>query len=353
MPAYNIDEIASMVGGDVLGDGSIEIRGVAGIKEAEEGQITFLANPLYESYLSTTKASAVIAAEGNGSFHGAVIRIENPYLAFLKVVRLFADTPMEKYGRGVHPTAIIPEGVRLGKDVSVGAYVVMDEDVVVGDRTTILPLACINEGVRIGDDCLIYPHVTIREKCEIGSRVILHSGAVIGSDGFGYARDGDEHHKIPQIGIVRIEDDVEIGANTTIDRATTGVTLIGRGSKLDNLVQIAHNVVIGENSVLAAQVGISGSTELGKNVVLAGQAGLVGHINVGDGARVGAQGGVTKSIPAGTSVSGYPAREHSFARRICAATARLPDLLKEFRNLQNRVDALEKGKASGPSAEDD
>jgi UDP-3-O-[3-hydroxymyristoyl] glucosamine N-acyltransferase len=353
MPSYRIEEIAGIVGGRVVGDGSIVIRGVAGIKEAVPGQITFLANPKYESYLASTKASAVIAVTGNGSFDGAVISIDNPYLAFLKVVRLFAETPLEKYERGVHPTAIIPESVKLGKEISIGAYVVLEEDVSIGDRTTILPLACVNEGARIGSDCLIYPHVTIREKCEIGDRVIIHSGAVIGSDGFGYARDGKEHHKIPQIGIVRIEEDVEIGANTTIDRATTGVTLIRRGSKLDNLVQIAHNVVIGENSVLAAQAGVSGSTELGKNVVLAGQAGLVGHIKIGDGAMVGAQGGVTKSIPAGTSVSGYPAREHSFARKICAATARLPDLLKDFRNLQNRVDALEKGKGSGPSAEDD
>jgi UDP-3-O-[3-hydroxymyristoyl] glucosamine N-acyltransferase len=353
MPSYRIEEIAGIVGGDVVGDGSIEIRGVAGIKEAVPGEITFLANPKYEPYLASTKASAVISTGGNGNFDGVIIAIDNPYLAFLKVVRLFAETPLEKYKRGVHPSAIIPDSAVIGEDVSIGAYVVLEEDVSIGDRTTVLPLACMNEGVSIGSDCLIYPHVTIREKCEVGNRVIIHSGAVIGSDGFGYARNGEEHHKIPQIGIVRIEDDVEIGANTTIDRATTGVTLIGRGSKLDNLVQIAHNVVIGENSVVAAQAGISGSTELGKNVVLAGQAGLVGHIKIGDGAKVGAQGGVTKSIPAGTSVSGYPAREHSFARKICAATARLPDLLKEFRNLQNRVDALEKGTGSGPTAEDD
>jgi len=353
MPSYSIEEIAGIVGGKVVGDGSIEIRGVAGIKEAVDGEITFLANPKYESYLASTKASAVIAAGVNGSFSGAIINIDNPYLAFLKVVRLFDENPLEKYDRGVHPTAIIPDSVKLGKEISIGAYVVLEENVKIGDRTSILPLACVNEGACIGNDCLIYPHVTIREKCEIGDGVIIHSGAVIGSDGFGYAREGEKHHKIPQIGIVRIEDNVEIGANTTIDRATTGVTLIRRGSKLDNLVQIAHNVVIGENSVVAAQAGISGSTELGKNVVLAGQAGLVGHIKVGDGAMVGAQGGVTKSIPAGTSVSGYPAREHSFARKICAATARLPYLLKEFRNLQSRVDALEKGKGSGPSAEDD
>ena len=223
----------------------------------------------------------------------------------------------------------------------------------IGDRTTILPLVAICEGARIGADCLLFPHVTIREHCEVGDRVIIHSGAVIGSDGFGYAKDGATHHKIPQIGIVRIEDDVEIGANSTVDRATTGITLIKRGSKLDNLVQVAHNVVIGEDSILAAQVGVSGSTELGRNVVLAGQAGLVGHIKIGDGAKVGAQGGVTKSIPPDTSVSGYPAREHGHSKKIYAATARLPEMMKEFRRLQERVEELEKGMSGGSSTEDD
>jgi len=352
MPSYTLEKLAGVVGGEVLGDGGVEISGVAGIREAVRGQITFLANPKYESYLSSTSASAVIASNGGG-FEGPMIRVENPYLAFLKVVRLFAEDPREVYSRGVHPAAIVHESVSLGDDVSIGAYAVVGRGSVIGSGATILPHVCIDRDARLGADCLVYPHVTIRERCVIGDRVIIHSGAVIGSDGFGYARDGEEHHKIPQIGIVRVEDDVEIGANTTIDRATTGVTLIGRGSKIDNLVQIAHNVIIGENTVLAAQVGISGSTELGKNVVLAGQAGLVGHIHIGEGSKVGAQGGVTKDIPPHTEVSGYPAREHSMARKICAATTRLPDLLKDFRSLQQRVEALEKGKASGPSAEDD
>ncbi len=352
MPSYLLEELAEVVGGKVIGDGGIRIVGVAGIKEAQEGQITFLANPKYESYLSTTAASAVIT-QGNGNFGGSVIKVTNPYLAFLKVVTLFSLGPMDRYPRGIHETAVIAESAAIGKEVSIGAYVVIGENVKISRGATILPLACINEDVKIGEDCLIYPHVTIRERCEIGARVIIHSGAVIGSDGFGYAKDGNRHHKIPQIGIVRIEDDVEVGANTTIDRATTGVTLIKRGSKIDNLVQIAHNVIVGENSVLAAQVGVSGSTELGKNVVLAGQAGLVGHIKIGEGAMVGAQGGVTKSIPSDTNVSGYPAREHSFAKKIYAATTRLPDLLKDFRDLQNRVKALEKGLGSDSSAEND
>jgi UDP-3-O-[3-hydroxymyristoyl] glucosamine N-acyltransferase len=196
----------------------------------------------------------------------------------------------------------------------------------------------------VGADCLVYPHVTIRERCEIGDRVILHAGAVIGADGFGYAKDGEANRKIPQIGIVKIEDDVEIGANTTIDRATTEVTLIRRGAKIDNLVQIAHNVVVGEHSILAAQVGVSGSTQIGKNVTVAGQAGLVGHIRIGDNAMIGAQGGVTKSVPADTKVSGYPAREHSCARKIYALWARLPELFREVKNLAKRVEELEKRK---------
>ena len=352
MPSYSLRELAEIVGGEILGDSEVVIKGVAGIREAQEGEITFLANPKYESYLETTKASAVIA-DRDGNPRTSIVKVSNPYLAFLKVVTLFSETPQERYGRGVHPTAVVAESASIGKDVSIGAYVVIESGTVIGDRTTILPHACICKEVKIGEECLIFPHVTVRERCEIGHRAIIHSGAVIGSDGFGYATEGDTHHKIPQIGIVRIEEDVEIGANSTIDRATTGVTLIKRGSKLDNLVQIAHNVVIGENSILAAQVGVSGSTELGKNVVLAGQAGLVGHISIGEGARVGAQGGVTKSIPPQTSVSGYPAREHSIARKIYAAMARLPHVMREFRKLKERVDRLEKGLERGPSTEDD
>ncbi len=352
MPSYSLRELAEIVGGEILGDPSLRIEGVAGIKEATKGEITFLANPKYEVYLETTKASAVIA-DRDGNQATSILKVSNPYLAFLKVVTLFSESALDKYPRGIHETAVVDGSAEIGEDVSIGAYAVIGSGVRIGDRTTILPLAAICSDVKIGSECLIFPHVTIREQCEIGDRVIIHSGTVIGSDGFGYANDGSAHHKIPQIGIVRIEDDVEIGANSTIDRATTGVTLIGKGSKLDNLVQVAHNVVIGENSILAAQVGVSGSTELGKNVTLAGQAGLVGHIKIGDGAKVGAQGGVTKSIPPHTSVSGYPAREHGFAKKMYAASARLPEILKEFRKLKARVEQIEKGLGSDSPAEDD
>ncbi len=353
MNSYTLEELAEITGGEVLGDKGVRIVGVAGIREAGEGDITFLANPKYEPYLATTNASAVVA-DHDGGGDTAIIKVPNPSLAFLKIVSLFAENPFDKYPRGTHPTAMVHESSKIGKDVSIGPYVVVGKNVVIGDRSTILPLTCIFDDVKIGDDCLLFSSVVIKDRCEIHNRVIIHSGAVVGSDGFGYAKEGSNHQKIPQIGIVRLEDDVEIGANTTIDRATTGVTLIKRGTKIDNLVQIAHNVVVGEDSVLAAQVGVSGSTELGNNVTLAGQAGLIGHIRIGDGAMVGAQGGVTKSIDPGMRVSGYPAREHNYARKIYAASTRLPEMLKELRELRKRVMELErKGRGVDQAAEDD
>jgi UDP-3-O-[3-hydroxymyristoyl] glucosamine N-acyltransferase len=352
MVSYALEELARLVDGEIVGETDVEITGVAGIKEAREGEITFLANSKYESYLATTRASAVIADREDGS-PKPIIKVSNPYLAFLKVMSLFSGDHPERLQRGIHPTAIVAKSARIAPDASVGAFCFVGEDVALGARTTLLPLVCILDAVKIGEDCLMYPHVTVREHCLIGDRVILHSGVVIGSDGFGYAKDGDVNRKIPQIGIVQIEDDVEIGANAAIDRATTDVTLIKRGVKIDNLVQIAHNVVVGEDSILAAQVGVSGSTQLGRNVVLAGQAGLVGHIHIGDNAMVGAQGGVTKSIPANTRVSGYPAREHGSARKIYALIARLPELFRDHRQLAKRVEALEKGKNGGQAAEDD
>ena len=349
---YTLKELATMVGGEMKGDGGVVIRGVAGIKEAEAGDITFLSNPKYESFLETTHASAIISLPGIKS-QKPLLWNENPYYAFLQILNLFAEDVTTRYPRGVHISAIVDPTAELGDNIAIGPYCLIEKGARIGHNTTILFGGYIGEGAEIGDDCLIYPQVTIRERCSIGSRVILHPGVVIGADGFGFAKNGSAHQKVPQIGRVIIEDDVEIGANSTVDRATTGTTLISRGSKIDNLVQIAHNVVIGENSILAAQVGVSGSTELGKNVVLAGQAGLVGHITIGDNAMVGAQGGVTKSIPPGMRVSGYPAREHSTARRLYAYTARLPELFKRLKDLEHKVESLEKGTNIDKTAEDD
>ncbi len=350
--SYRLCELAEIVGGEVVGDGNIEIRGVAGIREAVPGEITFVANPRYAEFLEGTKASAVIGGRELPTVK-PLIRIENPYYAYLQVLSLFAADLAISYPRGVHETAVVDPGVVLGQNVAVGPFCHICEGVRIGDNTTILQGVFVGVGSRIGDDCLIYPGGTIREGTEIGSRVILQPGVVLGSDGFGYVRNGSSQHKVPQIGRVVIEDDVEIGANSCIDRATTGETRIRRGTKIDNLVQIAHNVVVGEDSVLAAQAGVSGSTEIGRHVVIAGQAGLVGHIQVGDRVTIGAQSGVTKSIPDDTTVSGYPAREHRQAKRIHAHTAMLPELVERVRELERRIRELEKGGARDPSAEND
>lgn len=347
-----LDELAKILNGIVVGDGSIEITGVAGIKEAKEGDITFLVNPKYESYAATTRASAVIVANDHKKILKPIIQIENPYLAFLKAVRLFrADT--QRVDSGIHTTAVIGRNVKLGKGISIGPCVVVDHDADLGDDVVVMALSYVGTRSKIGKGTFVYPNVTIREDVVVGERVIIHSGAVLGSDGFGFARDGEAYQKIPQVGNVEIGDDVEIGANVTIDRATIGTTLIGRGTKIDNLVQIAHNVVVGENCIIVAQVGISGSTEVGKNVTLAGQVGIVGHIKIGDNAMVGSQAGVTKSVPAGTRVSGYPAAPHEIAKRLHASLKRLPQLIKQFKELEKRVRDLEKEGEDAETADND
>jgi UDP-3-O-[3-hydroxymyristoyl] glucosamine N-acyltransferase len=333
-------EIAELVEGEVVGDEKIIITGVAGIKEACEGDVTFLANPKYFSLINKTRASAVITSRDVEATHKPIIRTDNPSLAFAKIVAAFAPCEV-KHPKGIHPTAILGKNVSLGKNVAIGPYVVIEDDASIGDNSIIYAGCFIGDHTVIGSDTLIYANVSIRERVVIGKRVIIHSGTVIGSDGFGFANISGLHHKIPQIGIVEIGDDVEIGANVTIDRARFEKTIIGRGTKIDNLVQIAHNVVIGENSIIVAQAGISGSTVIGKGVTLAGQAGLVGHITVGDGAIVAAQGGVTKSVPPNTMVSGYPAKPHDIAKRVNACVQNLPKLFATVAELKKKIEELE------------
>jgi UDP-3-O-[3-hydroxymyristoyl] glucosamine N-acyltransferase len=350
--SYKLRELAALTGGELVGDGDVEIRGVAGIREAGPGEITFLANPKYAGFVAGTRAGAIIVPPGVDAPR-PLIRTANPYLAFLRVLVAFAGDPAQRHPRGVDARAAVDPGARLGRDVSIGPFCQVMAGTVIGDGTTILAGTFVGEDVVIGERCLVYPGVTIREGSRIGNRVILQPGVVVGSDGFGYAPEGGVHHKIPQIGRVVIEDDVEVGANSCIDRATTGETRIGHGTKIDNLVQIAHNVVVGEHTVMAAQVGISGSTEMGPGVIIGGQAGLAGHIEVGERATIGAQAGVTKSVPAGTVVSGYPAREHGEARRIVAHAAMLPELFKRVKELERRMREMEEGGERGPSATND
>ena len=335
-----LKELAGIIGGEVEGDGSIVIRGVAGIKEARPGDITFLANPRYERFLEKTRASAVIVPPGTKHSGPALVYSENPYLAFVKAVKFFVPDK-DTYPTGIHPTAVIAHDAKIQGSVSIGAYAVIEKGVSIDEGTVVMAGCYVGRESEIGRDCLIYPNVTIREETKIGDRVIIHPGAVIGSDGFGFAKDGEIYRKIPQIGNVIIGDDVEIGANVTIDRATTGSTVIGSGTKIDNLVQIGHNVVIGENCIIVAQVGISGSTEIGRGVSLAGQAGVVGHVRIGDGAVVAAQAGVTKSVPPGACVSGYPARDHNQAKKIYAGLQKLPELIKKVGELSQRLKDLE------------
>jgi UDP-3-O-[3-hydroxymyristoyl] glucosamine N-acyltransferase len=330
-------EIARILDGEVVGDSAVTINGVSGIKEAKEGQIAFVANPRYLSLIEETGASAIITSDDVQQACKPIIRTKNPSLAFAKVVSLFGPEQVKR-PQGIHSSAVIGKNVKLGRDVAIQAYCVIEEEAEIGDGTLLYAGVCVGQHTKIGKTCVIYPHVSIRERVTIGDRVIIHNGTVIGSDGFGFADLGGIHHKIPQIGTVIIEDDVEIGANVTIDRARFDKTIIGRGTKIDNLVQIAHNVVVGENSIIVAQTGISGSTVVGKNVTLAGQAGLVGHITVGDNAIVAAQAGVTKSVPANTWVSGYPAKPHKTAKRINAYVQKLPNLFKKMAELEKRIE---------------
>jgi UDP-3-O-[3-hydroxymyristoyl] glucosamine N-acyltransferase len=349
---YRLGELAVLVGGELEGDADLLIRGVAGIREAQPGEITFVANSRYEEFVPDTRASAILAGR-RLSARIPLIRIDNPYYAYFQVLNLFAGDSAARYARGIHPQAVVDPAARVGADVSIGPFCHVAAGASIGDGSTLVGGVFVGERAQIGARCLIYSHVTIREECLIGDRVILHPGVVIGSDGFGYARHGAVHHKVPQIGVVVIEDDVEIGANSCVDRATTGETRIRRGTKIDNLVQVAHNVIIGEDTVVAAQTGISGSTEVGDGVVLAGQVGVAGHVTIGDRVVAGAQAGITKSIPPDTTVSGYPAREHSLARRIYAHVAMLPELFKRVKELERKLRAAEEGGGNGSSAADD
>lgn len=340
-------ELAERLGARLQGDGSTRVRGVAGIKEAGPGQLAFFADPKLAEWLGRTRASALIVPPGVACESLPHIVAEDPRAAFLRAMALFQDGARPAPA-GVHPTAVLGEGVVLGAEVAVGPRVVIGDRCRLGDRVTVLAGVVIGPDVEIGPDCLIYPNAVLWKESRLGARVIVHAGAVIGDDGFGFLTRDGRHEKIPQLGCVVIEDDVEIGANTCVDRATTGETRIARGTRIDNLVQVAHNVTVGADSILCAQVGIAGSTTIGPRVTLAGQAGVVGHIEIGEGAIVGAQGGVTKSVPRGAQVSGYPATPHALARRMYAALRNLPELVRAVRRLEERLRRLEeKGEKGG------
>jgi UDP-3-O-[3-hydroxymyristoyl] glucosamine N-acyltransferase len=336
-------EIARVLEGELVGDKSLVIKGLSGIVEAKEGDLTFVSNPKYIPLLAKTKASAVLASRDLKITGRSVIYTDNPSLSFAKVASMFAESFAHPF-QGIHEKSCIASDATLGKNVSVGGCVTIEKEAAVGDNCVIYAGSYIGREVKIGRDCIIYPNVTIHEAVTIGERVIIHSGTVIGSDGFGYEKVNGRHIKIPQLGTVVIEDDVEIGANVSIDRARFDKTYIGRGTKIDNLVQIAHNVKIGEDCIIISQVGISGSVEIGRGAILAGQVGVAGHLIIGEGCVVAAQACVTKSIPPQTMVSGYPAKPHQEAKKINAYLQRLPQYVEIIRELKEKVALLEKKK---------
>jgi len=331
-------EIARVIQGRVEGDAAVIITGLAPIDQARPGDLTFVAQPRYFSHIVTTPAAAVLV-DGNYSASpatGAVlIRVANPYFAFLQIAQFFFQ-PQDSF-TGVHPSAVISENVRCGKNITIGPHAIVEPECEIGDDVRIGGLCYIGRGVKLGHRVALFPHVHVGHGVQLGNDVIIQSGAVIGSDGFGYVKHEGVYHKIPHLGTVILEDGVEIGANCTIDRGTFGETRIRRGTKLDNLVHLAHNVEVGEHTVIAAQTGVSGSTKIGNRVTIAGNAGLVGHIEIGDDVTIGARAGVSKSIPAGLTVWGYLAREHTLARREEAARRRLPELLKRVRALEKAL----------------
>ncbi len=312
-----------------------EITAVAGIEQAGPGQLTFVSNPKYNAAAKTTSASAVIVAEDFPAISTGMLRSKNPYLAWAKAIELFHQPP--SYVPGIHPTAVVHPKAKLGKNAHIGPYVVIDEEVVIGDNAVLLAHVVIYRGVTIGNNFFAHAHAVVREFCQLADNVILQNGAVVGSDGFGFAKDDAGHwYKIVQSGKVTLESDVEIQANTCIDRASIGETRIGGGAKIDNLVQIGHSCTVGRDTLLISQVGLAGTTEVGNNVILAGQVGVAGHCKIGDGAIATAQSGIPHDVPAGATVSGYPAIDNRLWLRCCAAYAKLPEIAKAVRKLSER-----------------
>ncbi len=340
---FNIGKLAEMVNGELDGDPSLEVTGFAAIEDALPGEITFLVNARQSELLEQTKASVVIVADGVEKYgEQTIIRVKDPYLAAAIIHGFMMERPF--IAKKIHAKAYVGDNCQLGNEISIGAMAVIGERVTIGERVDIGAGVVIGDDVVIGDNVVIKPNVTVSERCIIGAHVIIHSGTVIGSDGFAYAADEKgEHIKRPQVGIVQVDDNVEIGANCCIDRAAYGVTLIKRGVKIDNLVQVAHNVTVGENSLLVAQVGIAGSSILGKNVVLGGQAAVAGHVKLGDRVMIAARGGVNKDLPEGAVIGGAPGLPIRQWAKAVAVFAKLPELQSSVRKNSKAIAELKRG----------
>jgi UDP-3-O-[3-hydroxymyristoyl] glucosamine N-acyltransferase len=317
------------------GSPDIDITGVAGIEQAGPGQLTFVANAKYAAAAKTTKASAVIVAEDFPAISSVMLRSKNPYLAWAKALKLFYQPP--QYAPGVHPTAVVHPTAKIGKKAHIGPYVVVDKGVEIGDNAVLLAHVVIYRGAKIGKNFFAHAHAVVREFCRLGDDVLLQNGVVVGCDGFGFAKDDSGRwHKIVQSGTAVLEDDIEVQANSCIDRASIGETRIARGAKIDNMVQVGHGCTVGTDTLLCAQVGLAGSTDVGNNVVLAGQVGVAGHCKIGDGAIATAQSGIPNDVPSGATVSGYPAIDYKLWLKCCAAYPRLPEIVRAVRKLSDR-----------------
>ncbi|MEE9234165.1 MAG: UDP-3-O-(3-hydroxymyristoyl)glucosamine N-acyltransferase [Candidatus Acidoferrales bacterium] len=343
-------ELAEKLQCDFTGNGEVEIRGVAAIETAGPGELTFLTNPRYRRRLRETRAAAIIVAREYEELPLPTLRAANPYYTFARALELFYQPPPfprgpAADGASIHSTAVVSPRARLGKDAWVGPFCFVDENVEIGDRCRLHSFVAVYKGVRIGDDFVAHSHAVVRENCQVGNRVLLQNAAIVGCDGYGFARQEDgRYYKIPQSGPVIVEDDVEIQAGATIDRATVGESRLGRGAKIDNLVQVGHSSSVGENTLLCGQVGLAGSTRVGNDVVLAGQVGVAGHCQIGDGVRATAQSGIPNDVPAGQTVSGYPAIENRRWLKSAGVYNRLPELYDELRALRQEVAALKKKK---------
>ena len=340
---FTAGQIAAFLGGTVEGDGDIKVNTFAKIEEAGPGCLTFLANPRYTHYIYTTGASAVLVSnsfEAEGDISAALIRVENPYEALSRLMRM-VDQVLNPQPAGVEQPSFVADGVTVPEEAYIGAFAYIGEGVTLGKGVKIYPNVFVGRGCEIGEGTILYPGVKVYPRCKVGKRCIVHAGAVIGADGFGFAPDAEgKYEKIPQMGIVSIGDDVEIGANTTVDRATMGRTVVGDGTKLDNLIQVAHNCVIGNDTVMAAQVGVAGSTHIGSHCMVGGQVGFAGHITIGDNVQIGAQSGIPNNVAAGSRLMGYPAVDSREFLRQEALIKRLPSMADELRRIVKTVDAL-------------
>jgi UDP-3-O-[3-hydroxymyristoyl] glucosamine N-acyltransferase len=340
-----LGELAQLVGGELRGDPGIAIRGVATLADAQPGELSFVTGPRHRDAAEASRASALVVPAGLDLPGRSVIVVSQPYLAIATITKSLRPEPAP--APGIHETAVIADSARVSAAATVQAFAVVGPGSVVEDRVVLHPHVVLGERCRVGEGTVLHAHVVLRSDVEVGRHVVIHAGTVVGSDGFGYVFDGARHAKIPQVGRVVIEDEVEIGANVTIDRAMLGETIIGRGTKIDNLVQIGHNVVVGSHAIIVAQTGISGSCRVGHGAVLGGQVGLIDHVVIGDRAQVGSQSGVARDVPAGGAVLGSPALPAGDAKRAIAAFGRLPELLRQVRALTRRLAELERRVGGG------